>query len=87
MTAVRKLPAAFPSAGPAKPAGAAFAIIVLILVAVVSFLSGVFTMAYGTTVMHQILSAVQFLIFTVALAGIGIISAVTGSRQTAAPQA
>jgi hypothetical protein len=82
MAAIRKLPATFRATGPAKPAGAGFAIVVLMLVAVVSFSSGILTMAVGTTVMCQILSAVQFLIFTVASVGIGIISAVTGSQPS-----
>lgn len=53
----------------------AFVQTVLWLTAAVAALLGVQGMVFGSSAVHQILTAVYFLIFTVAIAGIGMISA------------
>lgn len=50
--------------------------VLLAMVASFAFLFGIFTALLGTSAVHQILTGVYFLIFTTALAGIGIISAI-----------
>ena len=73
----RKQPAKFSE----RPGGLALAMVALTIIAVISFVSGLITWATATTVMHLILAALHFLTFTLAIAGVGIIAAVSPRRS------
>jgi hypothetical protein len=51
-----------------------FCNVLLIFVAVLALLCGIFGIIFGTTAVHQILTAIYFVTFTIAVTGIGIMS-------------
>lgn len=68
---------------PANPIKSAYStsVILLGIVALPALLSGLGAMVFGTSAIHQILTACYFLIFVVCVAGIGIIRAVRGQSD------
>lgn len=77
-TPVRKEPAVSP---PGRPFALALLVAALAIVALIALLFGLITSLTATTVMHQILGALHFLTFTVALAGIAVIVAASPSAK------
>jgi hypothetical protein len=53
-----------------------FVRVVLIIVAIFALGNGCFSILFGTSAIHQILTGVYFLMFTLAAAGAGLILAV-----------
>lgn len=47
-----------------------------------SFCAGLFSLLFGTSAIHQILTACYFLIFVVCVAGVAIVNAVRGAAKT-----
>lgn len=54
----------------------------LAMVGFFAFWAGLFSLIFGTTAIHQILTACYFLTFAVCVAGIGIVNAVRGAART-----
>lgn len=61
----------------------AVAQVVLFLVGAIALFSGAMATVLGKSAVHEILAAIYFLIFTVAVMGMGIISVAKRRRETA----